>query len=188
MSLFFYGGYFDPPHKGHIEIIRQCLDLSNKFIIMPTQNSPLKKTSSSTDPKHILKMLNLLIQDIDQSIVIDDFDLIRSGPSYTVDTVRYLQNKYPKDTISMVVGADQLIQFEQWKDYLHILNSVHIIGFNRNNYDFTPLLQMNITWIKDFNMDISSEQIRKDIAKGRLNDQYVTASIKNYVCNNNLYG
>ena len=188
MRLIFFGGCFDPPHKGHVEIIRKCANHCNQFILMPTLHSPLKSKDSSTDLHHILQMLKLIIQDLDKSIVIDKYDLSRSGPSYTVDTIRYLQEKYPEHSISMVVGEDQLIKFKQWRDYLDIINLVHIIGFNRSKCNFTPLPNMNITWIEDFQMNISSELIRKDIAKGKLNKDDLTPYIKNYIIKNKLYG
>ena len=188
MKLIFFGGCFDPPHQGHIEIIRKCVNLCNRFILMPTLNSPLKNVASSTGPHHILRMLKLIIQDIDQSIEIDVFDLARSEPSYTIDTVRYFQKKYTGYSISMVIGADQLIKFEQWKDSLDIIKLVHIIGFNRKDYNFIPLPNMNFTWIEDFKMDISSDKIRKDIASGVLDGNNLTLSVKDYIIENKLYG
>ena len=154
---------------------------------MPTLNSPLKNRTSATAPHHILQMLELLIQDIDCAIEIDKYDFSRPGPSYTVDTVRYFQKKYSEYSISMVVGADQLMKFQQWKEYNEIINTVHIIGFNRANCDFTPLPGMNIQWIEGFTMDISSARIRKDIATGELKENVLSSSVKNYIFENNLY-
>ena len=156
-------------------------------MIMPTLNSPLKNKTSSIAPHHILQMLELLIQDIDCAIEIDKYDFSRPGPSYTVDTVRYLQKKYSEYSISMIVGADQLMKFQKWKEYNEVINSVHIIGFNRANCDFTPFPGMHITWIEDFNMDISSVKIRNDIAIGELKGNVLNSSVKNYIFENNLY-
>ena len=154
---------------------------------MPTLNSPLKNKISLLAPQHILQMLGLLIQDIDSTIEIDEYDFYRSGSSYSVETIRYLQQKYPESSISMIVGSYKLMKFQQWKEYNKILDSVHIIGFNRANYDFTPIPGMNITWIEDFNMDISSVEIRKDIATGELKEHVLTSSVKKYIFENNLY-
>ena len=82
----------------------------------------------------------------------------------------------------------QLIKFKQWRDYLDIINVVHIIAFNRSKCNFIPLPNMNITWIEDFQMNISSELIRKDIAEGKLNKDDLTPYIKNYIIKNKLYG
>ena len=187
MKLFFFGGSFDPPHKGHYEIIRKCLKQCHRFIIIPTLNSPLKNKTSFIAPHHILHMLELFIKDLDPAIEIDEYDFSCTRPSYTVNTIRHIQQKYPDSSISMVVGADQLMKFQQWKEYNRIINSIHIIGFNRVNCDFTPLPGMNITWIKDFNMDISSVEIRKDIATGELNKNLLNPSVKNYIFENDLY-
>ena len=152
MKLIFFGGCFDPPHKGHYEIIRKCVNKCHKFIVMPTLNSPLKNRTSATAPHHILQMLELLIQDIESTIEIDEYDFSHPEQSHTVNTIRHIQQKYPESSISMVVGADQLMKFQQWKEYNNIINSIHIIGFNRANCDFTPPPGMNITWIKGFNI------------------------------------
>ena len=157
-------------------------------MIMPTLNSPLKNKTSSIAPHHILQMLELLIQDIDPTIEIDKYDFSRSGPSHTVNTISHIQQKYPKSSISMIVGADQLIKFQQWKEYNKIINSIHIIGFNRSNCDFIPLSGMDITWIEDFNMDISSTKIREKIAMGKHLGNELTPPVQDYIQENNLYG
>ena len=187
MKLIFFGGSFDPPHRGHYEIIRRCSKQCDRFIIMPTLNSPLKNKTSSLASHHISQMLELLIQDIDSTIEIDEYDFSHPGPSYTVYTIRHIQQKYPESSISMIIGADQLMKFQHWKEYNKIINSVHIIAFNRANCDFTPVSGMNITWIKDFNMDISSTEIREKIAKGKLIKNELTPHVQDYIQENNLY-
>ena len=156
-------------------------------MIMPTLNSPLKNKTSSIAPHHILQMLELLIQGIDSTIEIDEYDFSHLGQSYTVNTIRHIQQKYPESSISMIVGADQLMKFQQWKEYNKIINSVHIIGFHRANYDFTPISGMNITWIKDFNVDISSTEIREKIAMGKHLGNELTPPVQDYIQENNLY-
>ena len=188
MKLIFFGGCFDPPHKGHYEIIKKCSKECHRFLIIPTLNSPLKNKISTTPAHHILEMLTLLIQGINQSIEIDEFDFTRCGPSYTIETIHYLKQKYPEYSISMVMGVDQLIKFQQWKDYNEIMNSVHIIIFNRDGYIFTPLPEMSFTWVEDFKMDISSEKIKADIETGELNKNALSHNIVNYIMENNLYG
>ena len=188
MKIFFFGGCFDPPHRGHYEIIRKCSKQCDQLLLIPTLYSPLKNKTTSTAPHDILQMLELLIQNIDHPIKIDKYDFSRSGPSYTVNTICYIKKRYPDSSISMVIGADQLMQFQKWKEYNKIINSVHIIGFNRANNDFTPPTGMNILWFGNFNLDISSVGIRKDIAAGELKENVLTTLVKNYIFENNLYG
>ena len=96
MKLFFFGGCFDPPHEGHIRIIEYCLNLCDKFILMPTTKSPLKKSESSTHPNSIIEMLQLIINEYNFPIEIDkyDFNRSKSGPTYSIDTIQYLDDKY----------------------------------------------------------------------------------------------
>ena len=133
-------------------------------------------------------MLALLTLDLNFSIQIDNWEFTQSGPNYTYQTIQYLKKQYPEYSISMVVGADQLIKFQKWKKYKEILSSVHILGFNRANCDFTPLSGMDLTWIKDFNVDISSTAIREKIVKGKYIGNELDQSVQDYIQENNLYG
>jgi nicotinate-nucleotide adenylyltransferase len=87
-----------------------------------------------------------------------------------------------------VVGADQLEQFHQWKNYKEILSSVHFIGFNRDNYNEALIKGMNLNWIKDFKMDISSTEIREKIGRGDQLGNELPQSVWDYIQENNLYG
>ena len=188
MKLIFFGGSFNPPHKGHYEIIRKCINKCHKLLIIPTLTSPFKETKTNLSSHHILKMLDMLITDIDHIIEIDQFDYKRSGQSFTIDTILYLKDKYPEYSISMIVGADQLINFKMWKKYDEIIRLVDIIGFNRKGYNFKPSANIRFTWLSDFNINISSKKIRSDIKIGKLNGNDLTTLIKNYILKNNLYG
>ena len=188
MKLIFFGGSFNPPHRGHYEIIKKCSKQCHQFIIMPTLYSPLKNKISLLSPYHILQMLELLIQDIDSTIEIDEYDFSRPGPTHTVDTIQHIQQKYPESSISMIVGADQLMNFQQWKEYNKIIASIHIIGFNRENSNFTTIPGMNITWAEDFNVNISSTIIREKIENGKHIGNELTPPVYNYIQKNNLYG
>ena len=188
MNLIFIGGSFDPPHRGHYEIIRYCCEKCDQLVLIPSTLSPLKHYPPVAEPNNRLKMLELLTQDFDFSIKIDDWELAQSGPNYTYQTIQYLQEQYPEYSISMVIGADQLVKFQQWKKYKEIMSSIHIIGFNRLYCDYTPLSGMNFTWIEDFNVDISSTEIREKIAKGQNIGDELSEPIQAYIQENNLYG
>ena len=188
MNLIFIGGSFDPPHRGHYEIIRYCCEKCDQLVLIPSTLSPLKHHLPVAEPHNRLKMLELLTQDFDFSIKIDDWELVQAGPNYTYQTIKYLQEQYPEYSISMVIGADQLVKFQQWKKYKEIMSSIHIIGFNRSFCDYTPLFGMNFTWIEDFNVDISSMEIREKIAKGQNIGNELSQPIRTYIQENNLYG
>ena len=188
MKLILFGGSFDPPHYGHLKIIENCIEQCDKLVLMPSAYSPLKKNPPIAESKHRVKMLELLIQELKCPIHIDDWEINQSCPNYTYLTVQHLQNEYPQFTISLVLGADQLQQFQKWKNYKEILDTVQIIGFNRKNFDVTTLIDMNLTWIKDFEMDISSTEIRRKILGGVHKGHELPYAIWSYIKEQNLYG
>ena len=188
MKLILFGGSFDPPHCGHLKIIEDCIEECDKLILMPSAYSPLKKNPPIAESKHRVKMLELLTQKLKYPIQIDDWEINQSSPNYTYLTVQHLQNEYPNFSISLVIGADQLQQFQKWKNYQKILDSVQIIGFNRKKYNVTPLIDMKLTWIKDFEMDISSTEIRREIASGVQKGRALPQPVWDYIKEHNLYG
>ncbi len=155
---------------------------------MPSAHSPLKINPPIAQAKHRIKMLEILTHELNQPIQIDNWEISQLEPNYTYFTIRHVQKEHPISSISLVVGADQLEQFQKWKNYQKILDSVHIIGFNRDNYNIVPVEGMNLTWIKDFKMDISSTEIRQQIAKGDHIGSELPQPIWDYIQDNNLYG
>ena len=89
-------------------------------MLMPSTLSPLKNPPPIAESYHRLKMLELLTLDIDFPIQIDNWEFTQSGPNYTYQTIQYLEKQYPEYSISMVIGADQLIKFQKWKRYKEI--------------------------------------------------------------------
>ncbi len=189
MKLILFGGSFDPPHLGHLKIIEKCCEGFDKIILMPSAQSPLKLNTPKAKAKHRIIMLELLIQGLNQSIRIDDWELNQSESNYTFLTIQYLQKEYPNHLISLVVGADQLQQFHKWKYYKKIMSTVQIIGFNRSSYDVLPIEGMKLKWLEKFNMDISSTEIREQITIQKdYNGNNLTPAVWKYIQENNLYG
>ena len=188
MKLILFGGSFDPPHLGHLKIIENCWGECDKLILMPSAHSPLKKNPPIAREKHRIKMLEILTHELNYPIQIDNWEISQPEPNYTYFTIQHLQKEHPNSSISLVVGADQLEQFHQWKNYKEILSSVHFIGFNRDNYNEAPIEGMNLTWIKDFKMDISSTEIREKIGRGDQLGNELPQPVWDYIQENNLYG
>ena len=117
MNLFFFGGTFNPPHMGHYEIAKKCLKLADKVLVIPNNLSPENKLLE-TDAFHRLEMLKILFKKTD--IIIDKFEIDSERKNYTIHTVNYLVNKYKKYKITMVLGLDQLRNFNNWYKFKEI--------------------------------------------------------------------
>jgi nicotinate-nucleotide adenylyltransferase len=187
VKIILFGGSFDPPHRGHLEILKECSQYRyDKLILMPSYESPLK--SIKTKAEHRLNMLNCLIDGLDFPIEISSWEINGNKKSFTYLTIHYLMNKYPNASISLVIGSDQLLQFEKWKNYKFILENSHIICFRRHDEKIKFFKNMSISWNKQFKIDISSTQIRNDISQGvKITDQLPSLVLK-YIKNNKLYG
>ena len=188
MNIYFFGGSFDPPHRGHFSIIQSCIKNTKKLVLIPAKQSPLKENVPQVSSYHRLQMLELLIKDLDSTVTIDNWETQGVKSNYTYDTIKYLQEKYPKSRLSMVIGGDQIENFDKWKNYKKILDMVQLIIFKRPNYKLNFLEGMKINWISNLEIDISSSIIRKKIANGVIPINDLNPKIINYIQDNNLYG
>ena len=134
-------------------------------------------------------MLNSIIEKEDRSKVLIDLYEINSGlkPNFTIDTIKYLKHKYKNATLNMVIGQDQYENIKNWHDSDKIMQLVKIICFKRKSK--IKKNKNNDIDIIDFNINISSTQIRKKIANGQFEDikNFITEDTINIIKNNNLY-
>ena len=188
MNIYFFGGSFDPPHRGHFSIIQSCIESTQKLILIPANQSPLKENVPQVSSYHRVQMLKLLIKDLDSPIIIDNWETEGVKSNYTYDTIKYLQEKYPNSRLSMVIGGDQIENFNKWKNYKEIMDMVQLIVFKRPDYKLKLLEGMEISWMSNLEIDISSSIIRRKIAKGVMPINDLNPTIINYIQDNNLYG
>ena len=104
-------------------------------------------------------MLNLLIKQSGSKMRIEEWELRRGGVSYTCDTVAYLKNRYPKEDLFLLIGADQLDNFSTWKNPDQILQHIQLIVFPREGFGRKTHEGIPFSWISDFNIKISSSLI-----------------------------
>ena len=178
MRLGIYMGSFDPPHKGHIHVVNYLLknNYVDKVLIVPTLDYWDKKLTNIYDRINMLKFYE------NDKILIDTKN---NQYIYTCDLVKKVQKDYPKATLSIIIGADNAITLDKWKNYEELLK-YHIIVMNRNNidvHDYLNKLNGNFTIIDDYPyIDISSTNIRKSISR-----KYLDSEVYDYIKIHNLY-
>lgn len=135
MSVLVYGGAFDPLHNGHVDIIHYLLTLKeyDRLCLMPT-GSPVYKSKMMFSSNVRLAMLSNMFDD-DPKIDICTYEIDRSQPSYTVDTMAHLMKSYHVDTLTFVVGFDQLYQFYRWRQFDQILSQCDVLAIPRDGID-----------------------------------------------------
>ena len=114
MKICVFGGAFDPLHIGHENLIKVLLEKFDKVIIMPAKQSPGKNSpvASKVDRLNMLSLSNVVDN---PNLIIDDYELkSNEALSFTVDSIRYIRNKFKNDEIYLALGIDQFNNLRCW--------------------------------------------------------------------------
>jgi nicotinate-nucleotide adenylyltransferase len=163
IGLFF--GSFNPVHNGHLIIANYILeytDLDKIFFVVSPQN-PFKKQSELLEDHHRLALLKEAINDT-ENYQVSDIEFKMPKPSYTVDTLAYLKEKYPDTRFSLIMGADNLLTFHKWKNADYILKNYKIYVYPRPGIDCSEFINnKHIEILQAPLMELSSTFIRKAV-------------------------
>lgn len=186
MKIGVFVGSFNPVHKGHIKIANYIVDNNyvDKLLIIPTGNYWNK--TDIIDVKHRIKMLEKFETD---KIIIDK---THNNLEYTYEVINELKKEYKDSELCLIMGADNIISFDKWKNYDDLLKLDFII-YTRNNIDV--LYYLNKLNKKDKyvilnnveSIDISSSKIRELINYTYKLDDIIDEDVLDYIKKNNLY-
>ncbi len=191
MKIGIFGGTFDPPHMGHIllanKAIKQCgLD---KLLILPSANPPHKKADSSKE--HRLNLARLVAEEYGFELC--DWEYNKTTPSYTVETIGYMKEKYPEDKLFFIIGGDSMLDFEKWYKWQELLTKCAFVVGIRNSAQYEAVEKAvqekrekygaEIYVLEIEPIEISSTEIREDVDLS-----YMPPCIWEYIKKNNLYG
>ena len=187
IGLFF--GSFNPIHVGHLIIANYMAsqtDLDEVWIVITPQN-PLKQRSTLANDYDRLHLVRIAIEG-NPRLRASKIEFELPKPSYTIDTLSYLKEKYPKKRFSLIMGGDNIASFHKWKNYEQILaehdiyvykrgvNNEHQLGeTDRVKYAEAPLL------------NISASYIRSAIKQRKSVQYLVTEEVFKYLNSNNIY-
>ena len=137
MDIAIYGGSFNPPHLGHREAVITALDAlkPDLLLIMPDHEPPHKEMEEgSPTPEQRLELCRLTFGDLEH-VEISSLELERNGKSYTYDTVRELQERYPDARLTLIVGTDMILTFEEWYHFEYLLAHCRLATMARDTED-----------------------------------------------------
>ena len=202
MRIGILGGSFDPIHLAHLVMADSCLDLANldqvHFVV--AASPPHKQDRSLAPAEHRLAMARLAIRG-NPRLVVDDREMMRSGPSWTIDTIReLLAERPPEDRLYWIIGADSLPELVLWRDFEELLDLVGFITAVRPGHGVEPALaeleprlgrervrKLAAGVIHMPLMEISSTDIRQRIRTGRSIRYMVTAPVADHIKRQGLY-
>lgn len=167
IGLFF--GSFNPIHIGHViigNIMAEQTDLDQVWFVVTPQN-PFKKNKNLLHEFDRLTMVERAIAD-NHKLKACDIEFQLPKPSYTIDTLTYIQEKYPKNEFILILGEDNLNSLSRWKNYEQILEHYGIYVYPRPNSKIDDLPDYkNVSRVEAPLLDISATFIRNAIKKGQ---------------------
>jgi nicotinate-nucleotide adenylyltransferase len=191
MNIGIFGGTFDPPHVGHliaVECAREILRLDSVRVI-PAAVSPHKVGQERSPAADRLAMVRLAFADC-PGYVIDDRELRRAAPSYMVDTLAELRAEFPRDHLVLLLGRDNLPEFETWREPERILAVADVVAMNRpvQENDAGPAgIEGRIKRLDTPLIDISSSLIRERVREGKNIRHMVPGAVQDYIDRLGLY-
>jgi len=183
-------GSFNPVHVGHLIIANYMANyttLDKVWLVVSPQN-PLKKYGDLINTYDRLEMCKLAT-DNSKNIQVSDVELKLPQPSYTIDTLAHLQEKYPQHEFALIMGSDNLVSLPKWKNYKLILRDYQIFVYPRPGYENTDLAtHPSVTITMTPLMELSATFIRQSL-KDKKNVQYfVPDVVLDFIESKNLYG
>jgi len=174
MKKAIFGGSFDPPHLGHLEIIEQallCLDI-DELIVVPTFINPFK--SKSYAPAHLrLKWLKSMTKKM-KKVQVSSFEIDQNRPVPSIETVRHFKTD-EVDTLYFIIGADNLKNLSSWNSYEALNAMVTWVVATRDKIEIpSSYLTLNV------NQDISATELRKDKLQTYLSESVAQEIITYY--------
>ncbi|MGN1411402.1 MAG: nicotinate (nicotinamide) nucleotide adenylyltransferase [Oscillospiraceae bacterium] len=196
MNIGLFGGSFNPIHNGHIHLAKSVNSAINldKTILIPSKISPHKSNDEYVSNEHRFNMCKLAIENL-PNFEVSDFELSREGISYSIYTVRHFKEKYPNDNLFLLIGSDMFLTFDQWRDYIEIMSKVTLAVISRQDGDYNSLLEKSrelsrygkIVIPKVKPLEVSSTEIRKNIAFNKYYPCNLDEKVVQYIKSNNLY-
>lgn len=198
MKIGILGGTFDPIHLGHLIMADQVLDILNldKVVFIPTGRPPHKDEKNIRSSKDRMEMVDLAIRS-NTHFESSDIEIKENKLSYTVDTIKKLEEIYPEDELYFIVGGDSLLSLDSWKGHGEIIASIGIVVVNRITANKEKIKKKIDYYNKTFSgnvclvdcpvIDISSTGIRRRVKESRTINYLVPEGVKKYIIDNNLY-
>lgn len=186
IALFF--GSFNPVHIGHTAIANYIVEYGNVdkvwFIVSP--QNPFKQRNTLLDEKHRYRLLQEAVGD-DNRFFVSNIEFHLPKPSYTIDTLTYLKEKYPQHEFILIIGGDNLKGLKKWKNYEILVQNYEFIIYPRPNSNLENIEIKKYSVVNAPQMEISSSFIRQAIKEGKNIRFFMPAAAYEYLEEMNFY-
>ena len=192
-----FGGTFNPPHNGHVAIAKHARDLYGleEILFVPCASPSHKSSEDLVSATHRIAMLEALAAS-DESYSVSSVDVDRGGVSYTIDTIRELQQRNPGAEFYFLIGSDSLLDLHKWKDIYEVLGLCTFVTYPRPGFDVTlSRIELREPWperllkhcFEGSEFEVSSSAIRQRRSSGKGIDELVPQAVGAYIKEHKLY-
>ncbi|MBI1832307.1 MAG: nicotinate (nicotinamide) nucleotide adenylyltransferase [Planctomycetes bacterium] len=200
MRIGVFGGTFDPVHAGHLILAEQCREQAklDQVLFVPALLPPHKQQQPLTPFAQRVEMLALAISG-NPAFHIDELEKDRTGPSFTVDTLAYLQARQSGDELCFIIGSDSLHDLAKWHEPRRILQMAELLVVEREGFaswsadELKRALQLDGDFPLRYQpivmplIGLSSSDIRQRIAEGKTVRYMIPRAVEAYIFDRGLY-
>lgn len=175
-----YGGTFDPIHLGHLHVITEVIrrEVADRILLIPAGQPLLREHEPIASAQDRRAMCQLAIKDLSPEIAekveVNPIEILRAGPSYSIDTVFAVSQTYPDDQIMLIIGTDAFGKIADWHRSEELQNMVEFIVIDRPEFPGSPNLDINA-------LNVSATAVRA----GEF--EKVSPQVATYIKEHNLY-
>ncbi|MBN2893706.1 MAG: nicotinate-nucleotide adenylyltransferase [Bacteroidales bacterium] len=188
IGLFF--GSFNPIHIGHLALANYFVEYSDidKLWFVVSPQNPFKERKTLLADNQRLYMVRLAIENMPEKYFASNIEFEMPKPSYTIDTLTYLKEKYPDKEFILIMGADNLVNLHKWKNYEEIIKNHKIYVYPRPEADLSQIKTEADFKIFDAPLiEISSSFIRNSINNSKDVRFFMPEGVAKYVEEMNFY-
>jgi len=174
-----YGGTFDPIHLGHLHVITQLIEkkIVDQLLVVPAGEPLLRSHAPRATAQQRRAMCQIaltdLAADVASKVQVNPIEVLRTGPSYAIDTVEAVAQSYPNDLIVLIVGQDAADKLDQWHRIEELRTMVEFVVISRPGYEGNG--------IEIGALPVAATTIREGLSAD------VSSSVATFIRENNLY-
>ncbi len=207
-----FGGTFDPIHFAHLRVAEEARELLGleRLLLVPAADPPHKRGKTITPAAHRVAMVRLAVRG-NEGFQVSKIEVGRQGRSYTIDTLRQLRQRHPRNRLVLLMGLDAFREIDTWKDYRAIFAAADIAVVTRPTVPLEPPRQMlpvavrsdfryspqrNVALCRNGNrvsflsvtaLDIAATDIRERVRAGRSIRYLLPPAVERYIEREGLY-
>jgi nicotinate-nucleotide adenylyltransferase len=189
--ILLYFGSFNPTHKAHITIAEYAIEhnLADEVVLVVSPHNPHKDVRELADEFHRYEMASLAAagSKYPDRIVVSMVEMTLPKPSYTINTLRFLTEKFPDTQFSILIGGDLVGKLDTWKDATEIIAGYDIYVYPRAGETITPVGERMHILADAPLFDISSTEIRTHLAENKDTGRFVPREVAAYIDKHRLW-